>query len=339
MITHSVRAASFLLALLPAMAAAEPITLKFAYITSDRSQLYANTIKSFVDAVNADAANLVQIDVGFSGILGRDPTKQLELVLDGTADMAFIIPGYAPERFPDNAVIELPGLYNNLRESTLVYSSLVAANALRGYDDLYVVGAFAGDPETIHTRLPATSLAALKGMKIGVNNPEQAAALAGLGMVPVRLTINRFPGEMSSGRIDGSLVTLGAMLEYGISRVASNHYLLGTAPKSLLLAMNRKKFDSLPAEVQNTLRKFSDGWLTTRYVEAIAAANIAGLETLKRDPNRTVTMPSQPDLQQARDVFTSERKKWAAADPRHAELLAKAETELGKIRAGSVGQK
>ena len=140
--------------------------LKMAYFSSDRSTTYLAAIKPFVDAVNAEAAGLVQIDVGFSGTLGRDPAQQLQLVLEGTADLAFVVPGYTPARFPDNTIIELPGLFGGIREATLVYTGLIAAGELRGYDDLFVIGAFATEPETIYTRPPASSLAALEGMRI-----------------------------------------------------------------------------------------------------------------------------------------------------------------------------
>ena len=76
--------------LLPAAAAAEPIKLKMAYFSSDRTTTYLAAIKPFVDAVNAEAAGLVQIDVSLSGTLGKNPTQQLQLVLDGTADLAFV---------------------------------------------------------------------------------------------------------------------------------------------------------------------------------------------------------------------------------------------------------
>src|ERR1700680_2254580 len=89
------------LILLPVAAVAEPIKLKMAYFSSDRTTTYLAAIKPFVDSVNAEAAGLVQIDVSFSGILGKNPTQQLQLVLDGTADLAFVVPGYTPERFPD----------------------------------------------------------------------------------------------------------------------------------------------------------------------------------------------------------------------------------------------
>ena len=98
------RCALLSFALLPCAAAAEPIKLKMAYFSSDRSTTYLAAIKPFVDAVNAEAAGLVQIDVGFSGTLGRDPAQQLQLVLEGTADLAFVVPGYTPARFPDNTI-------------------------------------------------------------------------------------------------------------------------------------------------------------------------------------------------------------------------------------------
>ena len=241
------RCALLSLALLPCAAAAEPIKLKMAYFSSDRSTTYLAAIKPFVDAVNAEAAGLVQIDVGFSGTLGRDPAQQLQLVLEGTADLAFVVPGYTPARFPDNTIIELPGLFSGIREATLVYTSLIAAGELRGYDDLFVVGAFATEPETIHTRPPASSLAALKGMRIRANNPVQGAALAGLGMVPVQMPINQAASAISGGRLDGSMVGPAPLMEFGIARVAPNHYLLGVSSAPVLVVMNRKKLESSPS--------------------------------------------------------------------------------------------
>ena len=50
------RCALFSFVLLPAAAAAEPIKLKMAYFSSDRTTTYLAAIKPFVDAVNADAS-------------------------------------------------------------------------------------------------------------------------------------------------------------------------------------------------------------------------------------------------------------------------------------------
>ena len=333
MIVRLIRVFVAALILLPAVAAAEPIKLKLAYFSSDRSTTYVGAIKPFVDAVNVEAAGLVQIDVAFSGTLGRDPAKQLQLVLDGTADLAFIIPGYTREQFPDNAVIELPGLFSGIREATLVYTKLIAADALRGYDKLFVVGALANELEFIYTRPPAASLQALKGLRIRVNNPVQGAVLAELGIVPVQLPINQASSAIGSGKLDGSMVVPVALIEFGISRVAPNHYLLGVSSPPLLLAMNWKKFESLPAQAQIIIRKFSGDWLAKRFIENYLTENAAALEKLRRDPNRKVVVPSISDLKTAQAAFTSVRDKWVAESPRNRELLARANAELAKLRA------
>ena len=317
-----------------AASAAEPIKLKMAYFSSDRTTTYLAAIKPFVDSVNTEATGLVQIDVSLSGTLGKNPTQQLQLVLDGTADMAFVVPGYTPERFPDNEVVELPGLFKNNREATLVYTGLIAANALRGYDDLFVVGAFAAEPETIHTRLPAASLEALAGRRIRSNNPVQGVALAGLGMVPVEIPINQTSSAISSGKLDGAMTGPAPLVEFGISRVVSNHYLLAVSAAPLLVVMNRKKFEGLPEQARQIIRKFSGEWTAERYIEIYLAENKAALESLKQDPNRKVVVPSPIDLARANAVFKAEVDTWSATDPRHRQLLAKVEAELKKIRAG-----
>jgi TRAP-type C4-dicarboxylate transport system substrate-binding protein len=251
--------ALLLFVLSPATLAAEPIKLKMAYFSSDRTTTYAAAIQPFVDAVNAEVGGVVEIDVSLSGALGKNPSQQLQLVLDGTADLAFVVPGYTPERFPDNEVVELPGLFKNIREATLVYTDLIAANALRGYDNLFVIGAFASEPETIHTRLPAASLHELAGMRIRVNNPMQATALAGLGMVPVEIPINQASGAISSGKVDGAIVGPAPLVEFGISRVLANHYLLSVSSAPLLVVMNREKYEGLPQRAKEIIRKFSGG--------------------------------------------------------------------------------
>jgi TRAP-type C4-dicarboxylate transport system substrate-binding protein len=334
-----VRLALLACTLLPSVAAAEPIRLKLAYFSSDTSATYFAMGKPFVDAVNAEAPDLLQIDVAFSGALGKDPTKQLQLVEEGKADLAVIIPGYTPERFPDNAVMELPGLFHTMREGTMTYTGLIAANALRGYEGLFVIGSFANEPEQIHARVPMTSLKSLPGLRIRVNNPIQGRALQRLGMIPVQLPINHAATAISSGKVDGAMVVTVAAIEFGIARVAANHYLLGVSAPPLALVMSRAVFDQLPPQAQAIVRKFSGKWAAEQYIANAQTRNDIGLDGLKRDPERKVVVPSQADLAEARAAFDDEVKAWAAADPHHQMLLSKAEAELARVRAQSVSMR
>jgi hypothetical protein len=51
---------------------------------------------------------MLAIEVYCSGALGKDLSKQSQMILDGVADIGYAIPAMTPDRFVDNAVIALP---------------------------------------------------------------------------------------------------------------------------------------------------------------------------------------------------------------------------------------
>jgi TRAP-type transport system periplasmic protein len=120
------------LVFLPGAAIAEPIALKLAFFSSDRSLTFRGAIKPFIDAVNQDPQGLIKITLYSGGILGKEIAKQPQVVLDGTADIAFVVPGYTPARFPDTSVLELPGLLRDIQQGTRKCSPLTRRDACAG---------------------------------------------------------------------------------------------------------------------------------------------------------------------------------------------------------------
>jgi TRAP-type C4-dicarboxylate transport system substrate-binding protein len=321
------------LALLPAHAAAESIDLKLSFFSSNRSMSYLAAVKPFVDAVNAEAKGLVDIKVYFSGTLGKDIAQQPQLVLDGAFDIAFVVPGYTPATFPDNTIIELPGLFRNMREGTLVYTQLIALNALTGYKDFFVIGAYVSEPETIHGKNVINSIDDLKGTRIRVNNPSETALFEKLGAIPVPMPINQISDAISSGKIDAAAVALTPLSDYGIKRVATHHYLLGTNGAPLALLMNRKRLEALPKTAQDIIRKHSGEWAANRFIEAYEVSDRLVMEQLKSDPQRSLVAPSQRDLGIADSAFKSVIAEWADKSPHNQELLKLARAGIAKLRS------
>jgi TRAP-type transport system periplasmic protein len=320
--------------LLPGTAIAEPITLKFSYYSSDREVIYLSAVKPFIDSVNAAADGLVEIDAFTSGSLGKSYAGQAQLVLDGVADLAFANPGLTPEQFPDDTVMELPGLFRDVREASIVYTRLVASGALRGYGDFFVVGAVAGGPQSIHTRSPISSLTDLRGKKIRASNRTEGLVLDALGMSAEVLPINATADAISRGDIDGTTVPASMLVNFGISRVTSYHYFLRLGFAPLVVLMNKKKFDGLPRAVQDIIRKFSGDGFAARFAETFVADNDRVMEQFKSDPERSVIFPSQRDLDAAQVIFRSVIDEWEAESPRNRELLTAAEGEIAKLRSG-----
>jgi TRAP-type C4-dicarboxylate transport system substrate-binding protein len=320
--------------LLPFAATAEPIQLKLSFFGSDHTNTYRNGIKPFVDAVNAEGKGLLAIEVYPNGALGRALAEQPRLVLDGIADIAWIVPGQTPYRFPDNELLEQPGLFRDTREGSLAYTRLIAANELRGYQDFFVIGAYTSDPTIIHSRKPIESLAALKGQKIRANNPTEAETLERLGAMPTVLEASKLANAIGTGSIDGAAFSPTALFDFGVSPVATNHYLLRGGAAPLVLVMNRKTFDGLPEAAKALIRKYSGERAAATWIESFGATEKQLLDKLKSDPERKVVEPSPSDLQSAQRIYRSMIDAWTAKSARNRQLSTKVETEIATIRSG-----
>jgi len=320
-------------ALIPLAAVAAPIKLKLGFLTSDRSVDYRAAIQPFVDKVNEEAKGVVEIEVYLSGSLGGTWAQQPQMVLDGVADLSWVLPSAAPDRFPDTTVIQLPGLYRDLSEATLVYTRLIAAHRLKGYDDFVVIGATAFEPESIHSRAPVAGLDDLKGRRVRATTATEAAALEKLGMLPVVMPITQAAEALGGGRIDATTATPARIGDFGIRRIATNHYLLRISSVPVALLMSRKSFDKLPADVQEVIRRYSGEWVAARYIPVEQSNDGQILEQLQADPKRKVIFPSSSDQERAQVAFKEVIDEFAASSPQNRELLRAVEAELARIRS------
>jgi TRAP-type C4-dicarboxylate transport system substrate-binding protein len=317
----------------PFATAAEPIHLNLSFYESEHTAAYQYGIKPFVDAVNGEGRGRLYIEVHAEGALGAGLAGQPRLVLDGVADIAFVIPGQTPYRFPDNELLELPGLFRSVQEGTLTYTHLIAKGALRGYDNFFVIGAYTTSPNAIHSRRPTRSLDGFKGQKIRANNPTEAAALERLGALPTVMPVSKVAAAIEKGSLDAAAAAPTALLDYHMMDVVTNHFLLASGVNPLLVLMNRKKFDSLPEPAKALIRKYSADWTAAKWIESYAANEQAILERIKSDPHHAVFEPSADDVSGAQRIFRSLLESWAAKNARATELLKTTEGYLATIRS------
>jgi len=122
-------------------------------------------------------------------------------------------------------------------------------------------------------------------------------------MRPALLPINEAAEGISSGVIDGATLPVAPMPEFGIGRVATNHYMLRTSAIPLLLLMNRSKFASLPDNAKAILRKYSGDWAVEHFIDVFQTRTDEVMEQLKSDPKRQMIAPSSVDLEKAQTAF------------------------------------
>jgi TRAP-type C4-dicarboxylate transport system substrate-binding protein len=316
-------------------ASAEQITLKLSFYTSDRSIIYQNSIKPFVEAVNRSGSGLVQVEVYFSGALNKVQAEEPRLIADGTADIALLTIGRSPDMFPDTAVMQLPGIFRDQRQASLVYTRLIELGALKGYENYYVVGAYVSDGESIHSRKSISSANDLKGLTIRTNNRIEAAVLDRFGAKAVPIAINQTMQALGEGKIDGATFPPSMVFDFGVGRVANFHYMIRLGGVPVALVMNRKRFESLPPQAQEIIRQYSGKWLADRSATAYEAMDQQALAQLKSDPRRTVVFPSPADAESAQRAFASVVEEWASQSAHNRELLSLVRAEIAKLESAN----
>ncbi len=241
--------------------------LKWAVFTPDSEVTFRTVMKPFAETVQRETNNAVVFDLFPNGALGRNPGQQPQMVVDGVADLAWVIPSYSPGRFPDTEVLELPGMFKNLRESSLVASGLAAGNVLKDYGDFYIVGLWGTAPYSIHTNFPVNSIADLKGKTIRASSKNESAALRAFGAVPIGMPVTEIPEAISRGTISGTTSHMSPFFDFGLDRVTNNHFFIGLGVVPLTVVMNKKKFDALPESARAIIERNAGPALTKVWIK------------------------------------------------------------------------
>jgi TRAP-type transport system periplasmic protein len=329
------RAFLALLLSLPFAATAQQITkLKYAEFSPDRERIHNTVTKEFAAAVEKASLGAVKVELFPNGALGRNPAQQAQLVQDGVADIAFIVPSFTPGRYPDSEVMTLPGLFRDLREATLVFTRLVMSGKIKDYEQYVPIATWTTPPFSIHAAFPISSAADLKGKKIRASGTMQSDILRALGAVPVAIPPTEVPEAIARRTIDAATSQPAVVYDFGYNRVTSNHYFIQLGVTPLVVLMNKSKFESMPPVAQDAIRAHSMQWMANLYIDQITAYDRELVKKLQDDPKRHVVFPGSADEQATNAAFQRVTSDWINRSSHNAELFKAATAELEKVRAG-----
>ncbi|HVV92516.1 MAG TPA: TRAP transporter substrate-binding protein [Hyphomicrobiales bacterium] len=328
--TAAVVPAAALLAGRPGWAAT--VRLKWAVFTPDSERTFVTVMKPYAATVEKDSGGAVAFDMFPNGALGRNPGQQPQMVVDGVADVGWMVPSYTPGRFPDTEVLELPGLFRDIRESTIVAARMGAGDALHDYGDFHVVALFGTAPYSVHTNFPVKTVADLRDKKIRASSATESEALRALGAVPVGMPVTAIPEAIGRHTIDGTTSHMSPFFDFGLDRVTNYHLMIHLGIVPLAILMNKKKFDALPKEAQDAIVKNGGVALAGKFVDSIGPYNAGLLKRLQDDPKHHVIFPTEAEEAAVQAKLAPVRDAWVAKSPRHKELKTAVDAEIARYR-------
>ncbi len=237
-------------------ASAQQVVLKVHHFLPSTSSSQVKLIQPWCDKVNKESKDRIKCQIYPSMQLGGTPPQLMDQVRDGVADIVWSVPTYAAGRFSKSEVFELPFMAATAKSGSQALYTYIQKNALDEFKGIHIIFNHVHDGALLHFKeKQPTKLEDLKGLKIRAATRINSKMLAALGATPVQMPLPAVPESMSKGVIDGASVPWEGVPSIKLQEIA--RYALDTsaglprmANTIFAFAMNKAKYDSLPADLK-----------------------------------------------------------------------------------------
>lgn len=233
---------------------AQDVTLKMHQFLPAQANVPKLVLDVWAKKVEAASEGRIKIDHYPAMQLGGRPPELLDQAIDGVADIIWTVVGYTPNRFPTTEVFELPFMVNDARDASCAYWKMFEKHMKDDeFKSVKMLGTWVHGPGMFHTADPVETPADLQGMKIRGGSRLVNQLLELSGATPVGMPVPAVPEALSKGVIDGTTIPWEVTTSLKVPELVENHTEFeGPALYTLtfVLAMNKEKFESLPADLQ-----------------------------------------------------------------------------------------
>lgn len=185
------------------------------------------------------------------------PPAQMDLILDGAADISVIFHGYQPGRFVGTQLIELPGYEGSAEAASVAYWRVHEAHlaALDEHRGVKVIALHTHGPGQMHVTSDVASLADLSGLKTRIGGGVAGDVGEQLGLVGINVPAPQVYETLESGAADAVAMNVGERIGFRLDEVAPVLYEMpgGFYRGSFALIMSEETFQSMPEEIRTAL--------------------------------------------------------------------------------------
>jgi TRAP-type C4-dicarboxylate transport system substrate-binding protein len=299
-------------------ARAAEYTLSFATLSTADAAQYHDIFEPLAGQIEKDSGGRIKIDMRPLGGYGK-PADHIPMLERGELDIAYGVQGYTPDKFPLSTVMELPLMYSDSVTGTKAFWQLYKEGLLeKDYANYKILALFVLPPYGIFTvDRNITALKDLRGLRIRTPSPTVGLALARLGAIPVGLPVNVLPESLENGVINAAAFGWDTLhtnrAPDGRTSEELVKYMLDAnfAAPALMIAMNKKKYESLPEDLRKVIDAHTGGDWAIALAKYREAGEAAAKQRLAKDPAHTVIALSDEQREQMRKTIEPAVAEWA----------------------------
>jgi TRAP-type C4-dicarboxylate transport system substrate-binding protein len=199
----------------------------------------------------------------FPGGTLTPPDQCYDGVVKGISDVGMSVVSYTMGRFPLTEAIDLPLGYTSGIQATRLCNAYFEKMKPKEFDAVKMMYMHAYGPGIVHTaKKPVKVMEDLKGIKVRCSGTS-AKVVGALGATPVAMPQTEVYDALQKGIVGGVVCPIEALKGFKLTEVTNYTTQNYGSSYSLafFVAMNKKKWDSLPKDVQETIEKINKEWI------------------------------------------------------------------------------
>ena len=282
------------------------VTLKLHHFLPGVSNVHNKLLIPWTKKVADASGGKLKIDIFPAMTLGGTLPQLYDRAKDGVDDIIWTLPGATAGRFPSTEAFELPfiasrrGVVNARAAQEFAGTHLVNETK-----DVKLLSFWAHDHGLIHATKQIKTLEDLKGLKLRSPTRLAGQALNALGATGIAMPIPKVPESLATKVIDGCVVPWEVVPSIKVHELVKFHTEIPGSPTlytaSFFLAMNKAKYEGLPADLRKVLDENSQMAFATAAGKMWDDAGEEVLAMVKKAGNTITT------------ISEAEKARWIAA--------------------------
>jgi TRAP-type C4-dicarboxylate transport system substrate-binding protein len=217
-----------------------------------------------------------------NGQLVGPPNRQFDAARNGITDMAFVLHGVTPGRYPMTELVNLAFAWPKAGSGSAVTSKrmteLAPTYLAKEHEGLRILWMAAAMPIVVESKMPLAKLDDFKGIKIRYAGAQNRSLYEAMGAVPLLISPPESQDALSKGIIEAASFPYEGALSLDLGAVAKHATEPGMATAPFALVMNPAKYNSLPDDLKALIDRTSGPAAAEQYGKLWEAAEKHGRE-------------------------------------------------------------
>lgn len=311
-------------AMLAALPAAAQTVLRYSNYIPPGHVLRVKIFDPWIAEVEKVTAGRVKVEM-LPKVVGT-VAGQYDVVRDGLADIAVVVPSYTPGKFDLAEIVEIPFMGERAELIAPAFYNFYTNNLQRHgeFAGTHLLSIFTNTPPNVYTsKRQIRTLDDFKGAKLRTSSASMAQSVTLLGGVPVIKPVTEIYEMVNGGLVDGALFPAldhkSFKLTQALPRVTTVPG--GISCSAIAFIINEAKWKTLSAADRDAIMKISGEALARRAGQGYDEASREATEEMRKAGN-TVEALSAPvmaemkqRLQPVEQGWIERARKKGVADP------------------------